>query len=153
MLVPSIHTSACVDSGGAEGLPDDCLTDVGCNKERDTRAQTVALLKQLIQQQDNQTCNKKLKKQARGLYWADSGRQQALYDETLGKSKSTRQGLHFEISASHVGRRLPFYFQIVRYVKINLKIMWSKICTTQELTCFIFNPSVPQAIVDFMYDN
>lgn len=53
-----IHTSASVDSGGAEGLPDDCLTDVGGNEERDTRAQPVALLEQLIQQQDNQTCHK-----------------------------------------------------------------------------------------------
>lgn len=71
MFLPSTHTSASVDSGGAEGLPDDRLTDVGCNEERDTRAQTIALLEQLIQQQDNKTCNKELKKQAGGLYRAD----------------------------------------------------------------------------------
>lgn len=59
------HTSASVDGGGAEGLPDDCLTDVGRNEKRDTRAQTVALLEQLVQQQDNQTCNKELKKPGR----------------------------------------------------------------------------------------
>lgn len=62
------HTSASVDSGGAKCLPDDCLTDVGGNEERDTRAQTIALLEQLIQQQDNQTCNKQLQKQAGLLY-------------------------------------------------------------------------------------
>lgn len=63
MSIPSTHTSASVDSSGAEGLPDDCLTDVGCNEERDTRTQTIALLEQLIQQQDDQTCNKQLEKQ------------------------------------------------------------------------------------------
>lgn len=79
MFIPSTHTSASVDSGGAEGLPDDCLTDVGCNEERDTRAQAIALLEQLVQQQDNQTCNKQLKKQEGGLYWADSGRSEQLH--------------------------------------------------------------------------
>lgn len=61
-----MRTSAGVDSGGAEGLPHDCLADVGCNEERDTGAQTVALLEQLIQEQYNQTCNKQLQKQAAG---------------------------------------------------------------------------------------
>lgn len=64
----SCHTSASVDSGGAEGLPHDRLTDVGCDEERDTRAQTIALLQQLIQQQDDQTRNEELKKQAERLY-------------------------------------------------------------------------------------
>lgn len=62
VFILSIHTSAGVDSGGAEGLPHNCLADVGCNEERDTRAQAVSLLEQLVQQQDNQTCNKQLKK-------------------------------------------------------------------------------------------
>jgi len=68
------RTSARVDGGGAEGLPDDRLADVGCDEERDTGAQTVALLEQLIQQQDNQTCDKELKKRTPGLYRGDSGR-------------------------------------------------------------------------------
>lgn len=55
-------TSAGVDGGGAEGFPDNGLTDVGGDEERDTRAQTVALLEQLVQQQDNQTCNEELEK-------------------------------------------------------------------------------------------
>lgn len=54
------RTSASVHSGGAEGLPDNCLTDVGGNEEGDTRAKTVALLEELIQQQNNQTCHKQL---------------------------------------------------------------------------------------------
>lgn len=56
----SLRTSASVHSGGAEGLPDNCLTDVGGNEEGDTRAKTVALLEELIQQQNNQTCHKEL---------------------------------------------------------------------------------------------
>lgn len=54
-------TSASVDGSGAEGFPDDGFADVGGDEERDTRAQAVALLEQLVQQQDNQTCNEELK--------------------------------------------------------------------------------------------
>lgn len=61
------RTSASVDGGGAEGLPDDCLTDVSSNEKRNTRAQTIALLQQLIQQQDNQTCNEELREQEGSL--------------------------------------------------------------------------------------
>ena len=60
-------TSASVDSGGAEGLPDDCLANVGGDEEGDTRAEAIALLKQLVQQQDNQTCNEELKNKGGGL--------------------------------------------------------------------------------------
>lgn len=57
-----IQTSSCVDCGWAERLPHDCLTDVCGNEERNTRAQTVTLLKQLIQQQHDQTGHKQLQK-------------------------------------------------------------------------------------------
>lgn len=45
-----IHTltSASVDSGRTESLPDDGLTDVGGNEKGDARAKTIALLQQLI---------------------------------------------------------------------------------------------------------
>lgn len=39
-----VLTSAGVDGGWAEGLPDNGLTDVGSNEERDSRAQAIALL-------------------------------------------------------------------------------------------------------------
>ena len=68
MLVPSARTSARVDGGGAEGLPHDRLTDVGCDEERDTGAQTVALLEQLVQQQDDQTGDKELKEKTDGRF-------------------------------------------------------------------------------------
>lgn len=84
MFIPSPHTSASVDGGGAEGLPDDCLTDVGCNEERDTRAQAIALLEQLIQQQDNQTCNKQLRRQEGGLFRVSVGKNQ-LFSSCIAK--------------------------------------------------------------------
>lgn len=67
-MLPSLalNTSAGVDRGGAEGLPDDGLTDVGRNEERDTRTQTITLLEQLVQQQDDQTCNEELWKHTGG---------------------------------------------------------------------------------------
>ena len=42
-------TSASVDSGRTEGLPHNGLADVGSDKERNTRAQTIAFLKQLVE--------------------------------------------------------------------------------------------------------
>ena len=42
-------TPAGVDSGRAEGLPDNRLTDVGGYEEGDTRAKAVALLEELVQ--------------------------------------------------------------------------------------------------------
>ena len=53
--------SAGVDGGRTERLPDDGLTDVGGNKERDTGAKTVPLLKEFVQQQYNQTSTEKLR--------------------------------------------------------------------------------------------
>ena len=52
-----------VDGGGGEGLPDNGLANVGSDEERDTRAQTVALLEELIQQNDNETSNNQLDNQ------------------------------------------------------------------------------------------
>lgn len=59
------HTSAGVDGGGAKGFPYDGLTDVGGDEERDTRAQAISFLKQLIQQQHNESGHKQLQ-QAKG---------------------------------------------------------------------------------------
>ena len=41
--------SARVDGGGAERLPDNRLTDVGSNEERDTRTETITFLKEFIE--------------------------------------------------------------------------------------------------------
>lgn len=69
---PPCLTSASVDSGGAEGLPDDGFTDVGGDEQGDARAQTIALLQQLIQQQHDQTRHKQLEKKRRVQGHADN---------------------------------------------------------------------------------
>ena len=50
-----------VDSGGAEGLPDDGFADVGGDEEGNPAAKAITLLKQLVQQQHNETGHKQLK--------------------------------------------------------------------------------------------
>ena len=55
-----LWTSASVDGGGGESLPDNRLANVGCNEERDTASETVALLEQLVEQNDNQGSSEKL---------------------------------------------------------------------------------------------
>lgn len=51
---------ALVDSGGGKSLPEDLLTDVGGNEERDTGSETVTLLQQLIEQNNNKGGKNKL---------------------------------------------------------------------------------------------
>lgn len=55
-----LGATASVDSGRREGLPDDRFADVGRNEKGDTASKTVALLKQLIEQDDNKTSNNQL---------------------------------------------------------------------------------------------
>ena len=55
-----LGATASVDGSGGEGLPDDRLANVGSNEQGDTTAQTVALLQQLIQQNNDQTSNNQL---------------------------------------------------------------------------------------------
>ena len=43
------RTATRVDGGGREGLPDNILTNVGGNEQRDGRAQALSLLQELIQ--------------------------------------------------------------------------------------------------------
>lgn len=53
-------TTASVDGSRRESLPHDGLADVGRNEERDTAAQTVALLQQLVEENDDQTSDDEL---------------------------------------------------------------------------------------------
>jgi hypothetical protein len=55
-----LGTTASVDSRGGERLPDNGLADVGSNEQRDTAAKTVALLEELIQQNDDEAGNNQL---------------------------------------------------------------------------------------------
>merc|ERR1719348_331317 len=55
-----LGAAASVDGGGAESLPDDGLADVGGDEEGDPAAEAVTLLKQLVQEQHNETGHKQL---------------------------------------------------------------------------------------------
>lgn len=52
-----------VDGGGRECLPDDGLANVGGDEERDTGAETVALLKEFVEENDNESGDDELNDQ------------------------------------------------------------------------------------------
>lgn len=52
--------AADVDSGGRKGLPDDALTNVGGDEQVDTTAESIALLEEFVEEDDNQSSNNKL---------------------------------------------------------------------------------------------
>ena len=60
-----LGTTAGVDGGGAEGLPDDGLADVGGDEEGDPRAETVALLEELVEHEDDEAGNDELRARVR----------------------------------------------------------------------------------------
>ena len=49
-----------VDSSGRKCFPHYGLTDVGCDEEIDTRAETISFLKQFIEENNNECCNDEL---------------------------------------------------------------------------------------------
>ena len=55
-----LGTTASVDSGRGESAPDDRLANVGRDEERDTAAETVALLEELVKENDNDGGSQKL---------------------------------------------------------------------------------------------
>lgn len=55
-----LGTTTSVDGGGGEGLPHNRLADVGSDEQRDTAAETVALLEELVKQNNNETSNNEL---------------------------------------------------------------------------------------------
>lgn len=48
-------STAGVDGGGRESLPDDRLADVGSDEERDTGTNAVPLLEELVEEDDNES--------------------------------------------------------------------------------------------------
>ena len=52
--------AADVDSSGRKGLPDDALTNVGGDEQVDTTAESIALLEEFVEEDDNQSSNNKL---------------------------------------------------------------------------------------------
>lgn len=57
------RSTASVDGGRGESLPDNGLADVGGNEKRDTASKTVSLLEELIEENDNQASNNQLEDQ------------------------------------------------------------------------------------------
>lgn len=55
-----LRTSASVDGGRRESLPDNRLADVGSDEERNTTAETVALLEKLVEKNDDQSGGEEL---------------------------------------------------------------------------------------------
>lgn len=55
-----LRTATSVDGGGRESLPHDGLANVGGNEERDTAAETVALLEELVEEDNDQTSDHQL---------------------------------------------------------------------------------------------
>lgn len=55
-----LRTTASVNGGGRESLPHDRLADVGGNEQRDTAAETVALLEELVEEDNDQTSDHQL---------------------------------------------------------------------------------------------
>lgn len=55
-----LRSTTGVNGGGGKRLPNDALANVGGDKERDPRSQTIALLEELIEENNNETGNDKL---------------------------------------------------------------------------------------------
>lgn len=47
-----LGSTTCVDGRGREGLPDDRLADIRSDEKIDSRAETVSLLQELIEEND-----------------------------------------------------------------------------------------------------
>ena len=62
-----LRTTTLVDGLRTESLPDDGFADVRGNEQRDTRSQTIALLQQLIEKNDDDTGNEKLNHNQEGV--------------------------------------------------------------------------------------
>lgn len=58
-----LRTTASIDGGWGECLPDNGLADVGSDEQRDTAAESIALLQQLIEQNNDKTSNNQLNNQ------------------------------------------------------------------------------------------
>lgn len=62
-----LGTTAGVDRGGGEGLPDDVLANVRGDEEGNTRSKTVTLLEELIKKNDNDSGEEELKDEEDGV--------------------------------------------------------------------------------------
>ena len=91
--------AADVDSGGRKGLPDDALTNVGGDEQVDTTAESVTLLEEFVEEDDDEGGRDELDDEQE----ADGPRQEAaptaLTTRTRGKSCSGNSGDGLRASA------------------------------------------------------
>jgi hypothetical protein len=62
-----LGTTSSVQSGRTERLPDNGFANVGSNKERDTRSETISLLEEFVKGKDNETGAKELSNDQNGV--------------------------------------------------------------------------------------
>mmetsp|Transcript_36342 Transcript_36342/g.82890 ORF Transcript_36342/g.82890 Transcript_36342/m.82890 type:complete len:231 (+) Transcript_36342:882-1574(+) len=68
-----LHAMTHVDGGGRERLPDDVLTNVGRDEERNARTETVTLLEELIQTDHDNSSHEKLDDDEHGVAGTEVG--------------------------------------------------------------------------------
>lgn len=83
-----LRSATGVNGSGGERLPDNALANVGGDEERDTRSQTVTLLEEFIEKDDNETGNNELEDEEK----ADTG------TKVAGLSVETGQNIHSSLS-------------------------------------------------------
>lgn len=69
-----LGATASVNGGGGESLPHDGLADVGGDEERDTRAEAVSLLEELVEENDDHAGNEELENEEEDDTGAKVGR-------------------------------------------------------------------------------
>lgn len=113
-----LGATASVDGGGREGLPHDGLADIGGNEQRDTAAETVALLEELVKEDNNHASNDQLEDQEEDDTGTEVGGRaveaaedvdgggaggQDESEELLGGLVQLAVGLEVKVDIDHVG--------------------------------------------------
>lgn len=113
-----LGATASVDAGRGEGLPHDRLADVGGDEQGDTTAQTVALLEELIEENDDHASNEELENQQYDNAGTEVGRRAVETGEDVDSGGTGRQnegeqllgglveltvGLEVEVDVDQVG--------------------------------------------------
>jgi hypothetical protein len=76
------------DCDGREAAPEDVLADVGCDEERDARAEAVALLEQLVEKDHDHTRGEELEEDKDGVEGSEVGEFTVHAREEVGKGFS-----------------------------------------------------------------
>ena len=86
-----LWSTAGVDGGWGESLPNNGLADVGGNEKRDAASKTVSLLEELIEENDDQASNDQLEDQEEDNTGAEVGWLTVKTSENINSGLSHRQ--------------------------------------------------------------